>query len=134
MLLQGAKNLLKKFLGKSLYYEFGNYETVGNYVYSISEREIEKVALGFNYDLVAFKGLNDCYLEGVETEPKKDNGPLFQQVSKEIRDADIRVNKGKAMPGLLIAIIFKEMPSINCLNSLEKAGFIIKKLPENPYV
>lgn len=133
MLRRGAINLLKKFIGKPIYYEYGNYEPVGNYVYTISEREIEKVALGLNYDLVAFKGLNDCYSVGVENELKKDNGKLFQQVNKGINDADVRVKMGKAMPGLLVAVIFKEMPSIDCLESLEKEGFMLKKLPKNPY-
>ena len=38
----------KKSIGRKVYYNFGNYEQVGNYVYTISEREIEKVGLGLD--------------------------------------------------------------------------------------
>ena len=51
------------------------YEESGNYVFTISRREIEKVALGTNYKIVAFKGINDVYFAGVEHE----------KLSKEVR-------------------------------------------------
>lgn len=35
------------------------YETVGNYVYTVSRRELEKVALGLDLPAIAFKGIFD---------------------------------------------------------------------------
>jgi len=49
-------------------YADDSFEKVGNYVYCISEREIEKVAMGINLPFVAFKGFHDSYVPGVEFE------------------------------------------------------------------
>ena len=40
-----------------------SFETVGNYVYKISEREMEKVAMGVGLPAVAFCGFNDYFSE-----------------------------------------------------------------------
>ena len=42
------------------------YEGCGNYVYTISRRDMLKVALGLNLPQLAFKGLNDHYVKGCE--------------------------------------------------------------------
>lgn len=133
-LVNSIKNSIKKLLGKEVYYSLGGYEEVGNFVYTISEREIEKIALGLNYDLVAFKGLNDDYIAGVETEKLADKGPLFQKISKSIEKEDRKEKAGKRSWGIFTAVIFKEMPNENCIKDMEKAGFKITKLMKNPYL
>ena len=125
---------VEELLGKEVYYSLGGYEEVGNFVYTISEREIEKIALGLNYDLVAFKGLNDDYIAGVETEKLADKGPLFQKISKSIEKEDRKEKAGKRSWGIFTAVIFKEMPNENCIKDMEKAGFKITKLMKNPYL
>ncbi len=132
--IQSIKNIMKSFFGKAKYYKQGFYEESGNYVYSISEREIEKMALGLNYDLVAFKGLNDSYIEGVENELVSENGALFKNVKKNIAYLDNLSKKGKKRHGLLTAIIFKEMPDEKCISEMKTAEFKITKLTKNPYI
>ena len=130
-------NLMKSFrklIGVSRPYPFGNYEPVGNYVYSISEREIEKVALGLNFDMIAFKGLNDYYLEGVEYEEAHESSKLFKEVKKNIKKSDRLVRQGRSKYDNLIAIIFKDEPSDNCQTKLKKKGFNLIKLTKNPYI
>ena len=131
---QTIKNALKTRMGKEIYYSYGNYEEVGNYIYTISEREIEKVALGLNLDLVSFKGLNDYYEEGVEFEEQDELSELFKRVKTNIAEKDKRTRKGLQQAGMLISIIFKTPPSKDCLTSLEQMGFKIRKLPKNPYI
>lgn len=133
-LKNSIKSRIKNLLGRERYYEQGNYEPSGNYVYTISVREIEKIALGLNYDLIAFKGLNDHYINGVEFELCSDNGPLFKEVKKVIKEQDRDVEKGKRVCGLLTAFIFKEMPNNACIQQMEKDGFKIIKLNKNPYL
>lgn len=132
--IHGIKNSIKRLLGKEIFYEYGGYETAGNFVYTISEREIEKIALGLNYDMVAFKGFNDDYIEGVENEKLKDNGPLYQKISKKIEEEDKKVKNGKRVYGILTAVIFKEMPNESCISHMKKDGFDIRKLMKNPYL
>lgn len=133
-LKQACKNLIKKLLKKQAYYHQGNYEEVGNYVFSISEREIEKIALGLNYEMVAFKGMNDYYIQGVEYEAAENGNALFEKIKKEIKQADNLVRKGGRKFGLLTAIIFKDMPNENCIKDMREMGYTITTLMRNPYL
>jgi len=110
------------------------FEDSGNYVFSISRREIEKVALGTNYKAVAFKGFNDVYLAGAEYEKLAAKGPLQARINLLIRRADGLCNLGIRDYGMLAAIIFKEEPSKTLLRHLAAIGYEIIELPENPYV
>ena len=65
-LSRNIKMAIKRFLGKIA--NKHSFEETGNFVYRVSQREMEKVALGLNYRCVAIKGYNDLYLEGSEYE------------------------------------------------------------------
>lgn len=132
--LQSLKNYIKERIGRQPYYSQGGYEPVGNFVYFLSEREVEKFALGLNYDMVAIKGINDEYIDGVEFELLKDKGPLYTSLSRIIEQEDCKVMSGKRDFGLMTAIIFKEMPGEACIEDLRKEGFRVTKLIKNPYL
>ena len=131
---QVLKNEGKRALGKEPFYSYGNYEEVGNYVYSISERELEKVSLGLNYEYLSFKEMNDFYISGVENEKKEENAPLFKQINKQIQKMDAQTKKGLTKASLLVAIIHKSSPTPSLLKGLEQAGFHNRKLPRNPHM
>jgi len=111
-----------------------SFEESGNYVYSISKREIEKVALGLNYKIVAFKGINDVFFAGVELEKLSEKGPLQRKVRVIINIVNFLCKLGFMDYGLLAAIIFKKEPSEELLKKLAKNGYEIMHLPENPYI
>lgn len=110
------------------------YEESGNYIYSISQREMEKVALGLNYRCVAFKGLNDVYLPGVEFESLADNGPLFRKLKSRLFVKDLLCRLGLAEAGVLAAAIFKQQPTAACVERMHASGYSVVQLPENPYI
>ena len=110
------------------------YEDSGNYLYTISRREIEKVALGMNYAAVAFSGLNDAYEKGVEYEKHSDNGPLLNKIREKIEHLNGFSDKGVRHYDLLVAIIFKETPSERMSEELINHGFEIELLPKNPHL
>jgi len=128
------KNFIKSFLKKTIHHHFGGYELDGggNYIYTISEREIEKVALGLNLKMVAFKGLNDCYAEGVEYEKLAKKSGLYNKVKTEIKKADKDCKLGVRSFDLLAAIIFKKIPSSECIEALKNINFKAITLPKNP--
>lgn len=130
---QVIKNKIKKMMGIKPYYDFGSYEDVGNYVYTISEREIEKVGLGLNFDVVSFKSMNDNYIDGVEFEEINEQSELFKNIKKNIKKTDRRTKSNYAPSGLLIAIIHKTLPDTETLTKLEAIGFVNRKLSKNPY-
>lgn len=123
--------VFKLFFGKEI--KRHTYEDVGNYVYKISEREIEKVALGLNYPYVAFKGQNIYHVEGVDEVPAAG----FSLVKIKVRIWTALLNLMSFLritaPQSLAAIIFRENPTDECLRALKAAGYRVIQLPRNPY-
>jgi SAM-dependent methyltransferase len=133
--IQSLKRGIKNSIGKkNPHHDEGSYETVGNYVYTISEREMEKIALGLNLPMVAFKRFQDVYIEGVEDEMYAANGPLLKKIKKKLLQNRIlnilHLNKMNNMT----CIIFKEIPDESILNELKRNNFKIISLPRNPYL
>ena len=112
------------------------YEEVGNFGFGISKREIERVALGLNFHHVAFRGINDVYIEGVEYESADEKSPLFRQIRQQIAELDRRCERGLSRPRykLLVAIILKQQIDSDLRNALVAAGFEVRDLSRNPYL
>ena len=123
---------IKKLLGKPANYH--SFEDSGNYVYSISQREIEKVALGLNYSCVAFAGINDAYIKGAEEEKIHQNGPIWKRIKRKLFCSNILCALNFKEKELLAAIIFKNTPDPELRKSLKNSGYNIVDLPKNPYV
>jgi len=132
ILFRNLKNIIKFFLGKEI--NKHSFEESGNYMFSISRREIEKVALGLNYKTVAFKGINDAYFSGVEYEKMSDKGPLQKKVIRLINIANFLCKLGFLDYGILASIIFKKELSKELLQQLIDEGYEIIQLPDNPYI
>jgi len=110
------------------------YEEVGNFIYGISPREIEKMALALNYEAVAFKGINNYYIDGIEDEKLTDNGPLQRKVRLMITWRNLLSSLGLKPAGVLVAVIFKIQPSALLEKELTVYGYKIVRLPRNPYL
>lgn len=125
---------------KTVFYrrtEHDCFESVGNYVYSISEREIEKFALGMNCKTVAFYSINDAYIPGVEyselNSPKLSDKILRTKIRAKIFIQNILVWLRLRSSGLLGVIIFKSDVTDSVVFNLKKAGWKVVSLPKNPY-
>lgn len=127
--------LLRTLLGRETAQH--DFEPVGNYVYSISEREIEKFLLGIHHAKVAFKGANDAYIPNIELVPLNSSAPsdkkLRNALYKKIKRADFFSRVGLTSSTLLSAVLFKESPTSKLISEMEKDGWSIKDLPTNPY-
>jgi len=126
------KDLVYSILGKDI--SRNAFEETGNYVYSISEREIQKVALGINLQFLAFNLLHDYYQEGVEYEKAVNDNQLFKKVKRKIALFELQNKLGLNNGGLLTAMIFKIPPSTKLQSELKAAGWKIVELPKNPYL
>lgn len=110
------------------------YEEVGNFIFSISPREIEKIALALNYEAIAFKGINTYYIEGSEDEKLIEKGPLQRRVRFMIAWRDLLSRLGLKPTGVLAAVIFKVPMSPKLKSELTAEGYKVIQLPRNPYL
>lgn len=124
---EGLRRLLRRPSGRH------GFEPVGNYVYSLSRRELEKAALALGYRVLACRGINDSYTPGVEDEPLAANGPLGRRTRRIIHLKNLLGKLRLWNPGVLAAVLFKTAPSPALLDGLAQAGYEIVHLPENPY-
>lgn len=111
------------------------FEPSGNYVFTISRREIEKIALGLDYDVVAFKGVNDFNRrDGAEEESLTERGPVYRKMTTMIAIRDLLCSLGLVGHSKLAAIIFKQVPRDELLTELSDTGYDIVRLPDNPHL
>jgi SAM-dependent methyltransferase len=123
----------RKLLGRQRHFDQHRYEDSGNYIYSISEREIEKVCLGVNLPCVAFKGLTDLYVKGGEFEPAAFSSRKFLRMRAVIALHGALVRLGVSRHNVLMCVIFKEMPAPETRRSMAENGWRVVDLPRNPY-
>ncbi len=136
-LLLALKNTLERaaprLLGR-LWKNRYSFEEVGNYVYKVSEREIEKTAMGMGLPAVAFCGLNDY----VKPSPKMGEIPpdprFFSKIKRNLALKNWLCRMGLVPYRLLCCVIFTKMPDEALKAALQKAGYQVVILPKNPFV
>lgn len=122
-----ANWMLKKIKGTT----HDLYEPSGNYKYSISKREIEKIALGLNLPYIAFKYLNDYYRDGLGIEFKEKDEKVLSKIKNQILFRDFLWKFRFFPPTFIVSVIFKTEVNPNFL--LEE-GFEVIRLTDNPYM
>ena len=112
-----------------------SYEPVGNFVYKVSARELEKFAAGLNLPLVAFKAINPHFyskkLDGISSASKS---RAFFLIKTKKLFLDILLQLG-IIPGQVIsAIVFKQIPDELTIHQLQSDGYRLINIPKNPYI
>jgi ubiquinone/menaquinone biosynthesis C-methylase UbiE len=123
----------RRLTGRRRHFDDDRYEDSGNYIYSVSQREIEKACLGMNLPCVAFKGLSDFYVKGGEFEPAVFSSRKFVFMRTVVLLHSILVRLGLSQHNVLMSCIFKEQPPPELRHRFAKAGWRIVELPRNPY-
>lgn len=123
-----------KLLEQKQHIDAGRYEDSTNYIYALTSREIEKVALGLNYPMVAFKGVNDSYIPGCEFEAATFKNKLYRKMRINCWINNFLCSLGIKDYSILMSIIFKNEPSDLIIARLRKNGWQVVQLPRNPYI
>lgn len=112
------------------------YEEVGNYVYTFSKREIQKVAYGLNLLGVASKGQTDAYIPGCEFAHCVPDDEIWEQTQKIINAHQELITQGLSKASYIQAIIFKPAVSEGIFNTLMKAfpAWQFVRTDTNPYL
>jgi hypothetical protein len=112
-----------------------SFEEVGNYVFKLSEREMDKLANGMGLPMVAFKGINNSYYHPSYSKEKADeSSEAFRKIRRKLAFHDFPdAVFADAVAGYLCAVIFKKVPSEQVLAAMRRDGFQIHVFPPNPY-
>jgi SAM-dependent methyltransferase len=136
-LLLAMRNIFDRFDTSLLQKYWKNrysFEEVGNYVFKLSEREMDKLANGMGLPAVAFKGINNNYYHpSYGKEKADDSSPAFRKIKRKLAFHDF-LTRFSFMPSqVLCAVIFKKIPSQSVMNALKQEGFQVHIFPPNPY-
>lgn len=131
-------HIIKKILGRDANASGHGFEPVGNYVFSTSKREFEKVQLGMHRRFIAFKELNDYYETGFEFIPLNDKKGQHRGIIRKTKTLlylrDLLSKLGLVSSSLLITILFKQNSNNSLRQSLIENNWEVKELPKNPYL
>lgn len=132
------KNVFDRFSPKSFQKLWKNrysFEEVGNYVFKLSDREMEKLAMGMNLPAIAFKGINNnYYISGLENETANLQNKAFKKILFKQWKDDLMCKLGIKPHQVLSAIIFKEKPQPDIIAKLKATGYLYIEFPKNPYI
>ncbi|WP_439555372.1 class I SAM-dependent methyltransferase [Dyadobacter sp.] len=136
-LLLALRNIFDRFDTNALQKYWKNrysFEEVGNYVFKLSEREMDKLANGMGLPMVAFKGINNNYYHPSYSQEKADDSsPAFRKIKRKLAFHDF-LTKATLMPSqVLCAVIFKQIPSAQVMEAMQTEGFQVHVFPPNPY-
>jgi len=110
------------------------FEESGNYVYTLSPRELQKYALGLGYRCIAYKIQQDYYKKGMEEEKCTETSKLFKNSKRRIYLLESLYKFGLPVGGIITGVILKEVPHKYLIKDLKKDGFKVEILPQNPYL
>jgi hypothetical protein len=112
-----------------------SFEVVGNYVFKLSEREVDKLANGIGLPAVAFKSINNNFYHPSIIDKKADStSRIFKKMKRKIKFRNLLAKLSIIPSDSLCAVIFKTQPSPQLIANLKSAGFIFHQFPPNPYV
>ena len=106
-----------------------NFEQSGNYVYGISNHEINKIVYALDLGGMAFYRFNIPYEEGVEFEKAEVNNNLFKQIKQSINN-----NNKSGNFNYSTTIIFKNKINSNLKSRMIESGFIFPFKKNNPII
>ncbi|HMK24620.1 MAG TPA: class I SAM-dependent methyltransferase [Chitinophagaceae bacterium] len=142
-ILSAFRLLLSKLFGRT-YYPYipettkqGHaFEEAGNYLYSVSISEMEKLVHGMDLGGMAWFGFNDVYIKGCEFEQPISGSPLFEKINVEINKGNELCRKYPRFYqyNMSTVIIFKEQPDEELRQQLSQAGYHLPQKNKNPFV
>ena len=129
--LNWFRTLAKKILRGDTEQEF---EPSGNYLYRVSVRELRKLMLALGGSVIAHKGFNDFFVARLSNYKARGRnfGNMATRIGVGIQDT---LARSRLMGyGLACIIVFSSQPPQSLLEKLRASGFVVDRLPKNPYV
>lgn len=106
-------------------------EEAGNYAYSFSERELEKLCVSHGWRCLATRGICNLEGHGIDSASTDPEDLIKQRQRVEAREK--LAEEGKAGWINMGSILLREIPTTALRNSLLEAGYKVTDLPLNPH-
>ena len=111
---------------------------MGNFIFTLNLREIEKFMLAMHFRYLAYMKMNDHYIKGIEEINIRDlsyrnlKKIIFLKFVIKLKDllCFLRISQSS----LISIVLFKDKPNKEKIKSLRTQNWVIKKLPKNPYL
>jgi SAM-dependent methyltransferase len=111
------------------------WEEAGNYGYTISRAEAEKIALGMNLPQIAFKYYNDYYVDGCEFEPAdQQRSTVFREIIQNLEEMDALCEVGAMAYNMIMLGFFLEPMTTSARQAFGKRKWTVLDLPRNPHI
>ena len=101
----------------------------GNYVYTLSAREIQKMSYGMGLPVFGWKYFNDYYDEELCKQPALPDNPAMLEFYAKVNARDALAKIGAVSSAYVTAIMFKRFPSLTLTNALGALDFQLKRTP-----
>lgn len=114
-----------------------SYERVGNYVYSLSQREVQKIALGMNLPGYACKNMQDVYIQGCEFAKADPADPVFATMVNAVKTLEQQCKQNQEKWNYIMTIFFKDAILFNdpaVADRMQSYGWLYEKTDTNPHL
>lgn len=113
-----------------------HYESVGNFVYQFSRRDLEKIGFGTNITGVATKNLIDIYIPGCEHARCIDGDPIWMKTQQEVEEKTQAMKNGSIKANYVMGILMKNKftPELFQLLQTENPEWKFLRTDKNPYL
>lgn len=110
------------------------FEESGNYVYTLSLRELNKITHAIDLGGLAWKGFNDQYIEGCEFEIADDKNAMFKKIKESIiqRDNLCIADPSLYNYGMITVVLFINTVQQELATMMKKDGYIFGHKELNP--
>jgi len=135
--VQYWKEIVKFILGRVSSLDGYWFEPVGNFGYSFTIRDFEKIQLGLGRQYIASRHIGDFYHQAFEEMQCIGRTRAERLTSLVVRTYIKIINlltQLKLMkPRLVMTLLLKEVPTSEEICELRRNGWKVKRLPINPY-
>lgn len=134
LFIKGITDRINPLLINKLWKNRFSFETSGNYVFKIGEREIEKMAMGAGLPMIAFRSMNviPSIKEFALDVPL--NKPLYRRQMRKLKFKDFLSYIGLIPANSLVCVLFKKIPEKEVMEKMKKLNYKIIPLAKNPYL
>lgn len=129
--LQYVKSFIKKLIRGDATTEF---EESGNFIYKISQREIEKMLTALNFETFAINRINDFYHPRISHSPYRPFSLNTSLTHLGLFAQNAMCKTGLLGYGLATAVIFKQRPTSELVQDAQQTGYRFIDLPKNIYL